>query len=626
MTQVDLTCGSKSRVTFHIDKAKDEIAVRRPSSAQRVPDDHGLMIQLHPTGRVSVKPERDRYFPDIHPNCYAPYQLNDVRLLPGGGSGAAVFHGFHSDTGSIVMKHGGSKDTKEVFSLVTVRKELMLRHDKNPEAADWMRHRIPEFVMVYVSPHHVRDRGMEPWASVRYKSKIRQPDRNSISVMARPGNTLLSKLKHNDNVSQLAIGRRSARARAALSMVSDPRQGRRLYIGEADQVLFEVDAQNLCIYVPELEPDGFLGRNEMASLDRLSEELAEHQAVHKWKVTIAQKTIGGHDSENGATVLTSGRLKQGNLLSKLIREFTTVMLNLRELTWPEERGSIGDIQEELATLRDSQDFVLVSKRIDSFVGSAILKNYDPTNGRFAELRKLGELFRRGSLTEEESKPAQYLGLALQRGSPPGLVFIDCQALEYALDRVEDGWLDLIEHAASLPLASATDFIWTCGLTDAGLHNLFLSETRGIELFDLGEPRFTTLPGFLTKFLMSFFHTLGMEEKHCECWVVRFVVQGDKLALTSDTKEKLPYIYETYKYATDHFIRDVFDGDDGVRKLLTKYVVLQLLSDAAFCLLRWEEKGGGVERTRERAKVNMEKWLWRSLWDIYIATHIQESLL
>jgi hypothetical protein len=142
------------------------------------------------------------------------------------------------------------------------------------------------------------------------------------------------------------------------------------------------------------------------------------------------------------------------------------------------------------------------------------------------------------------------------------------------------------------------------LTDGGLHNLFLGDEQ-IWMFDLGEPKLETVPGFLTKFLMSFFHTLGMEEVSVSLsiynypthlslriattqddngdWVVRFVQNSNKLCLTEETKDLLPKVHDAFNIATDRLIKEVFDGDEDVRLLLLRYVLTQLVSDASFCI-------------------------------------------
>jgi hypothetical protein len=64
---------------------------------------------------------------------------------------------------------------------------------------------------------------------------------------------------------------------------------------------------------------------------------------------------------------------------------------------------------------------------------------------------------------------------------------------------------------------------------------------------------------------------------------------------------------------------IFEGEVAVRGLLIKYVTLQLLSDAAFCLERWTIKAVDCQGLRITTKVSLD-WLWR-LWDIYVASHI-----
>jgi hypothetical protein len=162
-------------------------------------------------------------------------------------------------------------------------------------------------------------------------------------------------------------------------------------------------------------------------------------------------------------------------------------------------------------------------------------------------------------------------------------------------------------------------LWNSGLADAGIHNLFLGEDE-VFFFDLGEPQLQSIPGFMTKFLFSFFHTLGMQEDEEGEWVHRFVIKGEKLGLTDSTKALLPEAYNAFAFALDKIIVDLFDGDEGLRWLLLQYVTLQLLSDAAFCIQRWEMKGGGRPREGNH-NTGLHKWLWRALWDAYIAFDI-----
>jgi len=70
---------------------------------------------------------------------------------------------------------------------------------------------------------------------------------------------------------------------------------------------------------------------------------------------------------------------------------------------------------------------------------------------------------------------------------------------------------------------------------------------------------------------------------------------------------------------------LFGGEDEVRTLLVRYVVTQLVSDAAFCIEKWRTKGGGDENRSEHQKV-LEKWLWRALWDVYASEELRRLYL
>ena len=150
-----------------------------------IPENHGLWIRLlNDTGAVRLQPEPGAPYPHIHPNCNAPASLRDVRMLYGGGSGTAVFSGVHAPTGMpLVLKHGGPSDTLEVFALAQISDQLQKRGGSSSDdggdggeqrqaAAQYMRSRIPEFVGVFVSPFHFRDRGQEMWSTVRDASAL----------------------------------------------------------------------------------------------------------------------------------------------------------------------------------------------------------------------------------------------------------------------------------------------------------------------------------------------------------------------------------------------------------------------------------------------------------------------
>jgi len=165
------------------------------------------------------------------------------------------------------------------------------------------------------------------------------------------------------------------------------------------------------------------------------------------------------------------------------------MQNLRELTWQDEKRGVETVKKELIRLRNHREVSAVSKEADSFVGSAIIKNYK-RGGRFEKLREFGEVFQaffRESLMdddlyfeEEEVVAARCLGQLLERGVSTEVVFVGAPFLQCALDLVEDNWLAVLEQAVALDDPDnpcTTERIWSCGLTDAGLHNTFVWQVR-----------------------------------------------------------------------------------------------------------------------------------------------------
>ena len=111
------------------------------------------------------------------------------------------------------------------------------------------------------------------------------------------------------------------------------------------------------------------------------------------------------------------------------------------------------------------------------------------------------------------------------------------------------------------------------------------------------------------------------------WVRRFSVNDNKskLSLTSETKEILTKAYEAFDFVLGRLDDEIFGGEQAVLDLTVRYVVLQLLSDASFCLARWQSKGGGSGREGNHHQ-HLEKWLWRSLWDLFIASDVVDRLI
>jgi hypothetical protein len=347
---------------------------------------------------------------------------------------------------------------------------------------------------------------------------------------------------------------------------------------------------------------------------------------HLFKFTLAQKRIGGPDAKTGNQWLYEGKLK-GKILDNLVTQFIHTVENLLELTLPEENdGIVEQIRTEMARIEETNATCdTLSRTADHFLGSAIIKNFHPVKGRMIFLRDLCRRFRHNEvvLTDEERIPAKHLGNLSKIGSIMSDTFVGASSEPPRLHPDSCFWHNILARALDerdSMSPNALKRIWTSGLADAGIHNLFVNE-KDVYFFDLGDPQLQSMPGFMTKFLMSFFHTLGMQEDGTDRkWVRRFEVQGNKLELTDETKILLTEAYDCYEIALDRLIEELFDGDSALRWLLHQYVTLQLLSDASFCLQRWETKGGG-RPSEDNHNQGLERWLWRALWDVYVAFDI-----
>mmetsp|Transcript_17842 Transcript_17842/g.35768 ORF Transcript_17842/g.35768 Transcript_17842/m.35768 type:complete len:939 (+) Transcript_17842:184-3000(+) len=419
------------------------------------------------------------------------------------------------------------------------------------------------------------------------------------------------------------------------------------------------------------------GFDGYASLLAFVHQLHGLQRIHNWKITLAQQTIGqsvspagSHDDEGNdsrikpcttaSSLLVRGKL-EGQLLHHLIDEEIRVIKNLQLLTMPEELDVLEEVRREFDDLksrlssddRDGNNNVTaadVSPLANMFVGKAIHKNFHPINGRFVVLWDFGKdlASKKIHLKPKEVVPAKHLenlfckrfgyrnsdGERIPKNSLEStFVLNDEEHSKFSnnddphpiFDTGLDQWKSLLELALSMDHPSATNRIWTCGLNDGGLHNLFLNE-ENLWMFDLGEPSLEPIPAFLTKFLMSFFHALGMEEDEKGDWVVRFEQdENGKLRLTEKTKELLPKVISSFNITVDRLINELFDGYEKVRVLLVRYVVTQLISDSAFCIEKWRTKGGGDE-SRSDHQYYLEKWLWRALWDIYASEELRRRYL
>jgi hypothetical protein len=603
------------------------------SSLQRrlafVPEEFGLMITFDCEDNVChMEFVPDQHLKQIHPNAYGPAALNDLAPLGGGGSGVRVFRGDHPVLGPLVMKHGGYKDTKELFALATIAQEIQRR---DPTARADMKWRLPEYRMLYISPCHLRDTPRELWSLVSkmlgFIVSSENGDSSDLSNTTHSTQTL-STLSSHGTIQSVGSGRENGSRRDILLYTSSSDGKVRVTVNSArlKVVLGSDDSVNEGNIGFSLRY-GAVG-DGYSSFESFVDKLIPCQQRQFWKFTQGQKTIGSPSSKTGLSYLSKGELC-GCVLDTLIREYVQVIRNLQDLTLPEEAKGVDVIREEVKHIKSDPFMrpVDISDEADAFVGFAIKKNWDPKRGRFFNLRLMGKDFRSNSvtLTKQERLPARLLGILLKPGSSMSAVFLDAPNIPTALDTKGfkvDTWRDLLQDAVKCKSSAALKRIWSCGVADGGLHNLFLTSEQ-MWLFDLGEPTLQPLPAFLTKFLFSFFHGLGMvDDKVAGCWVNRFV-PGKKLALTEETKVLTAKAYAAFKITLDRFIEVLFDKEEAVRGLLINYITMQLLSDAGFCLDRWVIKGGGKPRAENHHK-NLEQWLWRAIWDIYIASDLNTN--
>ena len=583
------------------------------------PDTYGLMITYdsgNDTCQMEFVPDEHLY--DIHPNAYGPAALTELACLGGGGSGVRVFRGAHPALGPLVMKHGGFKDTRELFALATIAGAMQKR---SPEARADMKWRLPEYRMLYISPCHLRDAPRELWSLL---SKVLgfvinlengdHSDQNMSALDSGSGSSGENGKRKNGRDIQLFTNSTDDQVRVIVNSA-------RLKLVLGPDEIVELSDADLSLQYGRVN-GGYV------SLKAFLNKLVQVQKKRFWKFTHAQKTIGGPSAETGISYLSRGMLC-GDILDTLIREYEKVLRNLQELTLHEEEAGVDEVRRQVKLI-ETDPFMRpadISDEADAFVGFAIKKNYHPDKGRFFRLQRMGHDFRANllTLTKEEKLPCRLLGIILKRRSLMSDVFKEAPNIPTALDTKGfklDTWRVLLRDAVSLKSSAALKRVWSCGIADGGLHNLFLCYER-MWLFDLGEPTLQPLPALLTKFLFSFFHGLGMvDDKATGGWVNRFV-PGTKLSLTEESKVLTAKAYAAFKITVDRIIETFFDDEEAVRGLLINYVTLQLLSDAGFCLDRWVVKGGGKARTDNHHK-HLEQWLWRALWDIYIASDLNTN--
>jgi len=639
------------------------------------PDDNGLLINLDSAGTAWMRFIPDAHLRRIHPNIHVPSTLEQPRELGGGGSGVTIVRGVDQRFGDVVIKHGGHKDTAELFALATVHEQLRVRaRDLQADtAAEAMRRRVPIFEFMYISQAHLREVsqaassggfdsppsqscGAEIVRSKSMKMKARKTSKDTAPKRQQAKSQTLKKVLMRQ-LTAPAVRRHAVPAEVEIAESDEEEEQLETAISKSNVGVPTITREQRSISVSSpakaditvgddclafrIGGQGKMCSNENGNYELqcslpgqgystfapLIKSLSSFQKVHSWKFTLAQKTIGGANPTTASAVLANRKLVDDRLRT-LVGEILKVIRDLQRLTRPSEREAVRDLQKEIRRLLDSghPEPSDVSDAADAFVGKAILKNYDRHSGRFPQMRGMGCLFRSEifDLPPEEQVPGRFLGVLLQRGAKMQEVFVTDLVGQTAFDALFCGptWLRVLELAFNLQCSAAVSPVWTCGITDGGLHNLFLGEDA-IWLFDLGEPSLMPMPAFLTKLFMSFFHALGMEEDDKGGWLNRFkpCAQDGLLQLTPESEALLQEAHDAFKATLGRFMKDVFNSEAAVCELIVMYVVLQLLSDAAFCLQRWENKGGGVDKDRRGRARPLEKWLWRTLWDLYVAAYV-----
>jgi hypothetical protein len=331
----------------------------------------------------------DEYLEDIHPNAHGPAALTDLSCLTGGGSGVRVFRGFDPQLGSLVMKHGGHSDTKELFALATIAQELQQRN--SAEAAKDMQSRIPEFRMIYISPNHIRDTPKELWnlLSKTLRAMINTHDctdeysEHNLHSIASDASIHCNSSGENGTTSYSSGENGTAEQERKIQLFVSSNEDkvgmsihhRRLdMVLGCDQMVTQDREMALCYGTPG---DGF------SCFKKFVGKLISFQEKRLMKFTLGQKTIGGLGVRTGFSYLAKGEL-HGELLDTLIREYVHVIRNLKQLTLPHEEDTVKKVREEVARIEKDVFArpVDISDEANAFVGFSIKKNYHPSKGRF----------------------------------------------------------------------------------------------------------------------------------------------------------------------------------------------------------------------------------------------------
>jgi hypothetical protein len=251
------------------------------------------------------------------------------------------------------MKHGGYKDTRELFSLAKIAETLRKR---DGTACRDILNRIPEFKGVYISPKHLR--------------KLPRSIRNKLEL------SIIYQHMHSPEI--------SVEADSDTGIIHQHAREIRLFVSEGGGVQFFAESEVVDLTIGP--GDEIATENESLQygaagegypyLETFVEELASTQKVWLWKLTLAQKRIGGSSPRTVSSILAAGEL-HGIVLQTLISEFVQVLRSLQSVTLAEEEEGVSRVRLELAILKENGSALPgdLSAESDAFVGFAVSESY-----------------------------------------------------------------------------------------------------------------------------------------------------------------------------------------------------------------------------------------------------------
>jgi hypothetical protein len=244
-------------------------------------------------------------------------------------------------------------------ALVKIARELERRN--SPLASADMNSRLPDFRMIYISPHHLCERSGGLWSRLRKLTKEFSMTRNSFS----PPSLLSGVIANQKKLLSDVIANQKNDAEGDEDGDGDPDGISSVLSSNARSIrIFSSKKKEVKVCPLSHSVDMILGSGDeiTAETDRslqygatgngydylkiFVDALAATQEKWFWKLTLAQKTIGGASPRTASSFLAEGELN-GALLDTLLSEFLQVLRNLQSLTLPEEENVVDQVRAEL---------------------------------------------------------------------------------------------------------------------------------------------------------------------------------------------------------------------------------------------------------------------------------------